>query len=854
MSETLQLEEPVRRKDELHGAPKLLVEWSSSWHEFIGSIRPALARSERRLAGEAPFGLIPLRIMVPSYFLEAFLIFAAIVVQVKVAELRPFVAPRFSSHDVIYYSGDELPRTEDLGGAAAGTAGRAGGDEARHGTQTIKIARGGSLVPKVVDAPNLKLPPSSDAVANLLAIKPDAGPPPVEGLRSTRTAPNLATPLVAPAPNVIRDYTRNGVQLDSVIAPAPSVAREQPLMAPNLSATLVPPAPNISGDHTLVAPALSPAVIPPAPRVSRDRSQTAPTLSPSVVAPAPSVVRDQARDQARSTPALAANVIPPAPGGVSPEVSRSPVQMTSPAVIPPPVSAPERAGTRNPRLNLPAPAVIVPPPSADVSPDMRRLAGGSIPDPSKTVVPPPPTQSGSGSFMSSLIGKLFGPTEVVPPPPAVQTNGATGGARTSLAPNVVAPPPTVNASGIPHGTRNGMGTSIGSNVVAPPPSTGVTNGTGNRPLASSSAATFGAPSVVPPPPSLSGPGGGASNTGGGAGVPTGTLLANNIVPPPPSIPGGAGVSGSGLSRKGAGLGAPLDVGAGLAPPSTGGSGANAGAVISSQPGPKVGLPSGHTGSLAMSPTGKDKPGLGGNGGGASIGHGDGPGSSMNGAGPGAGKSAPKSSEEHGSDPSARSGIAPAAGPGGAGNAPTGTPAVRGVDISGGTTIVNLPSFGSDPASASDPQSLAHSPTKPRQVLGVTIVATASSGGAFEPYKNLLKGEKYTTYFDTSLGTVVMEFADEAATGHPYGSTLSAPTAIRTDLPDSLKQARMVLACTLDASGNLKNVRVLEAGPAGMTAKILAALRAWKFQPAMRGTQPVEVTAILGFGIDTNDRF
>jgi TonB family protein len=61
-------------------------------------------------------------------------------------------------------------------------------------------------------------------------------------------------------------------------------------------------------------------------------------------------------------------------------------------------------------------------------------------------------------------------------------------------------------------------------------------------------------------------------------------------------------------------------------------------------------------------------------------------------------------------------------------------------------------------------------------------------------------------------------------------------------------------CTLDASGNLKNVRVLEAGPAEMTAKVISALGSWKFQPALRGNQPVEVTAILGFGIDTSDRF
>jgi TonB family protein len=100
----------------------------------------------------------------------------------------------------------------------------------------------------------------------------------------------------------------------------------------------------------------------------------------------------------------------------------------------------------------------------------------------------------------------------------------------------------------------------------------------------------------------------------------------------------------------------------------------------------------------------------------------------------------------------------------------------------------------------------------------------------------------------------MEFADEGASNHPFGGTLAAPVAMRTDLASGLPHARLVVSCILDASGNLKNVRVLEAGPAELTAKILAALRSWKFQPAMRGSQPVEVTAILGFGIDTNDRY
>lgn len=845
MSSAAQLEEVV---EQMHDAPVLLVEWSSPWREFVTAIRPALARSDARLAGEAPYGMFPYRGMIPCLLLEAFLIFAAIVVKVKLDQLRPYVAPRLSSRDVIYYSGDELPRTEDLGGAQAGTAGRAGGGEAHHRTQTIRIARGGSLAQKVVDAPNLKLPSSRDAVANLLAVNPNPGPPPSEGMRSTRTSLTYHASIVAPAPTVIPDYTRNGVRLDAVIAPTPSLPRDPFRAAPNLSATVIPPAPSASSDHALVAPALGPAVIPPAPSVSRDRTSAAPSLNATVVAPAPTI----ASNTNRSAPALVAAVIPPAPSAISREISSAPVEANV-AVVPPPVSSPERATARNPKLALPAPSVIAPPPSADISQDIRRLASGNAPDPSKTVVPPPPTPTGSGSYVSSLIGRIFGTTDVVPPPPTVNANSAGGSKNTALTANVVPPPPAVSATaagGNPRGNRNGMGASLGSNVIAPPPSSGVLVGVGARPVSASTAPALGMPSVVPPPPSLSGPGGGTGDAGGGKGAPGGTLLANNVVPPPPSV-GGGNSTGSGLSRRGPGLGSAMETGAPSAPSGNGGSGTAAGAVISNQPGSKVGVPAiGGKGSLAMSPSGGDKPGLGGTGGGTSIARGNGPGSGMNGEGPGAGKSGPG----RGSDPSAHPGISPNPGPGGTGNATSGTPPVPGVSVQGGSSSVTLPSFGSD-ASGGEPSTPGRSATKQqRQTLGVTIVATASSGGAFEPYKNQLQGEKYTTYLDTSIGTVVVEFADGSPAGRPYGGSIAAPSGFRTDLPEGLPRARMVVACTIDASGNLKNVRVLEPGPAEMTAKVVASLRGWKLQPAMRGDQPIEVTAILGFGIDTNDRF
>ncbi len=866
MIETLQLEEQAVAT---HDAPRLLVAWTPRWQNFVGSIRPAFARSEARLAGEAPFGLIPLRIMVPSYFLEAFMIFAAIAIPIKINQLRPYAAPRISAHEVIYYSGDELPRTEDLGGSESGRTGRAGGAEAHHRTQTIKIARGSMLTPRVVDAPNLKIPASRDAVANLLAIKPNAGPPPSEGLRSTRSVPNLSASVVAPAPNAIRDYTRNGIQLDQVIAPVQNVSRDV-TTAPVLSAKVVPPAPSISSDHPLYAPVLAPEVIPPAPRnVSRDRASNAPPLTASVVAPAPAL-NDH---QSRSAPSLASNVIPPAPGAVSREVSSSPVQMANIAVVPPPVSAPERASTRDPKLTLPAPSVIAPPPSSDISQDMRRLASGSAPDPAKTVVPPPPTQSGSGSFLGNLVGKLFGASDVVPPPPTVNTNGSSSNSGRSLAPNVVPPPPNVNASGqnskpqlaanvVPppatlsgtsatdsRGRGNGAGPSLNANVVAPPPSVGVAGGSGNRSMYSSTAPTLGAPKVVPPPPSLSSIGGGTGKTAGGAGSPGGTLTAANVVPPPPAIGGGSASTGSGTGRKGPGFAGSLDVGAPPAPVTNGGSGSSAGAVISSQPGSKVGLPAPSTGSLALSPAGNDKPGLGGAGAGTGIGRGTGPGSGISGEASGAGKTG----TSRGSETSARGGISPTTGPGGAGNSNSGNPPVPGVSINGGSSEITLPSFGDDPAA--DPSSPNRTATRKHgDRLDVTVVASASAGGAFEAYKNLLHGETYTTYFDTSAGPLSMEFADEAAGSHAFGGSLTAPSPIRIDLPEGLPRARLALKCTLDASGNVKNIHVLDAGPAEMTAKVVAALRSWKFQPAMRGAQPVEVTAILGFNIDTNDRF
>jgi hypothetical protein len=183
----------------------------------------------------------------------------------------------------------------------------------------------------------------------------------------------------------------------------------------------------------------------------------------------------------------------------------------------------------------------------------------------------------------------------------------------------------------------------------------------------------------------------------------------------------------------------------------------------------------------------------------------------------------------------------------------GTPALPGVSVKGGNSnIVTLPSFGGDGAQPNDPGR--SSAGKDKRGTGYTIIATSRSGGALNRY-GYLKGDKvYTIYLDTSAGPAVMQLADPLSAAHPSSQDLDAPEPIRTDLPVGIVHSRLVIACVMDTSGSLKNFQVLEPGNAVMMAKVVAALPHWKFKPAMRGAQPVEVTAILGFNIDTNDRY
>jgi TonB family protein len=177
---------------------------------------------------------------------------------------------------------------------------------------------------------------------------------------------------------------------------------------------------------------------------------------------------------------------------------------------------------------------------------------------------------------------------------------------------------------------------------------------------------------------------------------------------------------------------------------------------------------------------------------------------------------------------------------------SGTARVPGVSVSGGTNVVTLPSFGAAP----EAHAVGRSNTKTTS-NGITVVASSRSGGAMNFY-GALKGDRvYTVYIKTAVGTAVMQFADPASTAHPYSEDLSAPQAMRTDLPSDLQQSRLIVACIVDRTGTIKNLRVLQSENTEFESKVLAALASWKFSPAFRGNQAVEVNAILGFGVNTN---
>jgi len=469
----------------LNDVPKLLVEWSSPWEEFITAIRPALRRSPKRLAGEARSGLFPYRGMLFSWVVEAALLILVIVLPAQLTSMSPYTPPPSPKYDIIYFSGDELPQTEDAAGAEAGRSGRSGGQEAHHPTQIIRVARGSSLRETVVDAPKLNLPRSDSAVANLLAYKPVPGPPPAEGLKSSLRVPAVPETAVPPPPEVERDKSRTTPVLNAgVIAPAPEVQRDRMQAAPALNSGVIPPSPagpqremaslSVPGSHAV-------EVIPPP--VSAPEQVT--NSNPRLTLPAPSVIAPPPTQVTREMASMG-------PGFGTGELRKQ--------VVPPPV----QLGTGSLHQEQP----------------VGGLGGGG-----GAVVPPPPTISGGNSLTGRGSGNrgsgLGGPqdTGAVAAPPAGGGSGGGTGVVVSSRP----------------GSKVGVPGSGGTGALAMSPSGGANPGLGG----SGGGAGIGRGNG--PGSGFSGEGPGAGKQGSGRGS---DATAHGGISPYPG-PGGAGTGTNG---------------------------------------------------------------------------------------------------------------------------------------------------------------------------------------------------------------------------------------------------------------------------------------------------------------------
>jgi hypothetical protein len=70
------------------------------------------------------------------------------------------------------------------------------------------------------------------------------------------------------------------------------------------------------------------------------------------------------------------------------------------------------------------------------------------------------------------------------------------------------------------------------------------------------------------------------------------------------------------------------------------------------------------------------------------------------------------------------------------------------------------------------------------------------------------------------------------------------------MPVQLKGARIMIEGKMNQSGHLHDFHPVFADPGAPVAKVVASVSTWKFTPALRGNDPVEVSVMLGFNIDT----
>lgn len=250
-------------------------------------------------------------------------------------------------------------------------------------------------------------------------------------------------------------------------------------------------------------------------------------------------------------------------------------------------------------------------------------------------------------------------------------------------------------------------------------------------------------------------------------------------------------------------------------------------VISTRPGSVLAAPAeGGPGTLAMSP--KGNPHLDAAGG---------DGETETSGAPAAGNS--KAGTTGAATNTGSPNVAPANG--GAGNANAGIP---GVTIRGGT--ITLDSFG--PPRGAPNSSRTEAAARQRRPAAITVIASPRAGGGLDAYGVFKSAQVYTIYVETNMGPAVLQFAARGG-GAGYNGSITAPDAINANLPERSSSLGAVIQCVIDSTGHPQEVRLMKGGQ--IAEKLVAAIREWRFHPALSAGSPVAIDALIGIGISVH---
>lgn len=212
---------PERPKPRIRGPVLTLVVFPPRRAQFFSNLRVAFSLGPRRLPSEIKLGRAPGRWFSTSMLLHVIVLGLWLMLP-KVLPNPPVVVQQEepSKDNVVYYQADALPEMDDSGGSKMGHSGRSGGQEAFHPTQVIRVSRGPTILPSVVDTPKLSLPRIKVPAANLLSLA---------------AAPAPAAPVLAPAPVTVPvERTNSRIVMPAITAPKPNL-RVAPGTMPELT-------------------------------------------------------------------------------------------------------------------------------------------------------------------------------------------------------------------------------------------------------------------------------------------------------------------------------------------------------------------------------------------------------------------------------------------------------------------------------------------------------------------------------------------------------------------------------------------------------------------------------------------